>query len=519
MSRLIKIFDTTLRDGEQAPGYSMNVSEKLEFAKQLELLGVDIIEAGFANSSKEDFESVRTISETLKNSTVCSLARLVKADIDRAFDAVRVANHGRIHTFIATSDIHMAHKLKMSKDEVLSSITENVKYAKGLCEDIEFSAEDALRSDPEFLVAVFHTAIAAGAKVINVPDTVGYTTPNEMAKLITYLKEKVKNIDTIDISTHCHNDLGLAVSNTLAAVYAGVNQVECTVGGIGERAGNAALEEIVMALNTRKDYFDAETNIHTKQIYRAGKLLSTITGIAISPIKPIIGTNAFAHEAGIHQHGVLSNRMTYEIMQPESVGIYQNKMVLGKHSGKHAFSERLIELGYNLPKAEMEKAFHEFKNLCDKKKSISDRDIEALIGLAQFPEEVIYTLESFSVQSGTTFSAISGVKLSKNGESFEDAALGDGPIDAAFKAIDRITGASARLVNYTIQSVTEGEDALGEAIAKLEMPNGLTVTGRGLSTDIIEASVKAYLNGVNKILAAAEQSGKSQPNTKVDGSI
>ncbi len=516
MSRIIKIFDTTLRDGEQAPGYSMNSAEKLELAKQLEILGVDIIEAGFAISSNEDFESIRAIAESLKKTTVCSLARLAKGDIDRAYEAIRPAAHGRIHTFIATSDIHMKHKLKMTKDEVLRRVNEMVRYAASLCEDIEFSAEDALRSDWDFLAAVYSAAIANGAKTINVPDTVGYTTPNEMFDLITYLKNHIPNIDKADISVHCHNDLGMAVSNTLAAVKAGASQVECTVNGIGERSGNAALEEVVMALNTRKDYYDAHTNINTTQIYRTSKMLSTITGIPVSPNKPIVGANAFAHESGIHQHGVMNARTTYEILSPESVGIYQNRMVLGKHSGKHAFQERLEELGYNLSPEELEKSFVSFKSLAEKKREISDRDIEALIGIEQIKDSELFTLERFSVSSGTSVPATSAVTLRKNDEIVEDAALGDGPIDAAFKAIDRLTSSGAKLINYTIQSVTEGQDALGEVVAKLSGPNGITVTGRGLSTDIIEASIKAYLNGVNKILKASGTGASGVPAEPIE---
>ncbi len=496
----IKFFDTTLRDGEQAPGYSMNVADKLEFAKQLERLGVDVIEAGFAISSDEDFESIRSIAQTIKNASVCSLSRLVKGDIDRSAQAIKDAARPRIHTFIATSDIHMQHKLKMSPNQVLTRVEELVRYAKGQCDDIEFSAEDATRSDWDFLVQVYNTAIASGATVLNVPDTVGYTTPNEMYDLITYLRGKVKGIDKVDISVHCHNDLGMAVANTLAAVRAGATQVEGAINGIGERAGNASLEEVAMALHTRKSYFGVETGINTRQIYRTSKMLSTITGVAINPSKPIVGANAFAHESGIHQHGVLNERLTYEIMSPESVGVYQNKMVLGKHSGKHAFEDRLSELGFTLTPEQLEKVFVDFKKLTDKKRVISDRDIEALVGSEKVQVAETFTLESFTVQSGTQTTATSSVRLAKGDEVCEDAALGTGPIDAAFKAVDRITGAESELVNYTIQSVTEGEDALGEVVVKLKAASGEIVTGRGLSTDIIEASIKAYVNGINKVL-------------------
>jgi len=519
MNNKIKIFDTTLRDGEQAPGYSMNMAEKLEMAKQLDMLGVDVIEAGFAVSSDEDFEAIHAIAQTVKNATVCSLARLIKNDIDRAFAAIRPANKQRIHTFIATSDLHLQYKLKMSKDEVLRRVREIVAYAASLGPEIEFSAEDATRSDWDFLVAVFQTAIDQGAEIINVPDTVGYTTPEEMFNLIQYLKKNIKGIENVTISVHCHNDLGLAVSNTLAAIRAGATQAECTINGIGERSGNAALEEIVMAINTRKDFFRYSTAINTKQIYRSCKLLSTITGVPISPNKPIVGANAFAHESGIHQHGVINNRATYEIISPESVGIYQNKMVLGKHSGKHAFEERLNELGYSFTPEELDKHFADFKKLAERKNVISDRDLEALVGFGQIQNGSLYTLERFCVQSGTNFSATAAVALKKQDQIFEDAALGDGPIDAAFKAIDRITESGAKLINYTIQSVTEGEDALGEVVAKLAAPGGQTVTGRGLSTDIIEASIKAYLNGVNKILGKRSAANRDQTEKVKEGAV
>lgn len=503
MSRKIKIFDTTLRDGEQAPGYSMNISEKVEMAKQLEALSVDIIEAGFAISSADDFESIRAIAKNVEKPTICSLARLVKEDIDRAYEAVKDARHPRIHVFIATSDIHLEHKLKATRQEVLDRVKELVSYAKTLCSDIEFSAEDASRSDWKYLVEIFEAAIASGAGVINIPDTVGYTTPEEMYSLISYLKENVAGAENVEISVHCHNDLGLGVANTLAAVRAGATQIECAVNGIGERAGNASLEELVMALSTKGDYYGCETGINTKQIFKTSRLLSTITGVGINPSKPIVGANAFAHEAGIHQHGVLNNPMTYEIMSPESIGIIKNRMVLGKHSGKHAIEARLNELGYELSPEDMENIFVEFKKLTDKKKSITDMDLIALAGAKKLGDVEIYTLVSFAVQSVSDMSATSSIKLSKNGEYYMDAAIGSGPIDAAFQAIERITETGSELLNYSIQSVTEGEDALGEAMVKLKSPeNGDIFTGHGLSTDIIEASIKAYVNGVNKLLAS-----------------
>ncbi len=499
MATQIKVFDTTLRDGEQSPGCSMNLQEKLEMAKQLERLGVDIIEAGFAIASPEDFESVRSIAETVKGCTIASLSRALKGDIERAYDAVRVAAKPRIHTFIATSDIHMQYKLKMSPNEVISRTAEMVSYAKSLCDDVEFSAEDASRSDREFLVKVLNTAIESGATVLNIPDTVGYATPDEMYDLIYYIKNHIITPDKVDISVHCHNDLGLGVACTLASVKAGATQIECTVNGIGERAGNASLEELVMNLNTRSDLYNGcYTNVNAKQIYRSSKLLSTITGVPIPPNKPIIGANAFAHESGIHQHGVLNNPTTYEIMSPDTIGIPQNKMVLGKHSGKHAFEDRLVTLGYNLTPEEITSAFAKFKELADKKKTVSDKDIEALVGNAniEVPQNISYV--NYHVQTGNTISAIAAVKLCIDGVEKESSAMGGGPIDACFKAIDSLVDSRLTLDSYTIQSVTEGEDALGEVIVKMKRDGESNITGRGLSTDIIEASIKAYINALNK---------------------
>jgi len=503
MSRRIKIFDTTLRDGEQSPGCSMNFSEKMEMARQLERLGVDIIEAGFPVSSPDDFESVKAIAKAIKGSTIAGLARCVEGDIQRAYDAVKYAQSPRIHVFLATSDIHMQYKLKMTPDQVVERVAKMVAFARSLCPDVEFSAEDASRSDQDFLVRVFNTAIAAGASTINIPDTTGYSTPTEMYDLVSYVKTHIQN-PHVDLSVHNHNDLGLAVATSLACIRAGATQVECTVNGIGERAGNAALEEIVMGLKTRQGYYDCETGIHTKQIYRTSKLLSTITGVPISPTKSIVGANAFAHESGIHQHGVLANRMTYEIMSPEDVGVNQNKMVLGKHSGKHAFIDRIEELGYKMEEADVAEAFERFKMLADRKKEITDRDIEALIGASAVANvKETYKLKSFVVNSGTVISATAVVKLEKDGqEEIEQVARGEGPIDAAFKAIDQIVGCHSKLENWTINAVTEGEDALGEAISKISC-NGNLVTGRGLSPDILEASIKSYLNAINKAINAA----------------
>lgn len=494
----IKIFDTTLRDGEQSPGCTMNLREKLEMAIQLEKMGVDVIEAGFAASSPKDFEAVRAVSAKLKEATVASLARAVKSDIDAAWNALKEAAHPRIHVFIATSDLHMSAKLNMTREQVKAAVKDSVEYAASLCNEVEFSAEDASRSDREFLAEVFNIAAKAGASIINIPDTVGYALPEEMASLVSYIKERVTK--EVELSVHCHDDLGQGVACSLASVKAGATQVECTVNGIGERAGNAALEEIVMALHTRKDYFGGETKLNTRQIYRTSKLLSTITGIAVPPNKAVVGSNAFAHESGIHQHGVLKDRSTYEIMSPVDIGIPQSRMILGKHSGKHAFRDRLVTLGYFLTDTELEKAFAEFKVLADKKKAITDRDIEALVSHSASQQHKTYQYISFVINSGNTITSTANVKLTcGDGEERERVATGDGPVDACFKAIDKIVKVDAHLENYTIQSVTEGMDALGEVVVKIKA-GGNSITGRGLSTDIIEASIKAYLNALNKII-------------------
>jgi 2-isopropylmalate synthase len=500
MERIIRIFDTTLRDGEQSPGCSMDLSEKLEVARHLERLKVDVIEAGFAISSPGDFESVSRIAKELKDCTVASLARTNEADIDAAYNAIKHAASPLIHTFISTSPVHMYHKLKMTAEQVLEKTAAMVAYAAKKCPAVEFSAEDATRSDWGFLVKVFETAIAGGATVINVPDTVGYTTPEEYAQLIIYLKANIKNIEKAVISVHCHNDLGMAVANSLSAVGAGATQIECTINGLGERAGNAALEEVVMALGTRKDYFKASSRIDTTQIFRTSKLVYSIIGIPAPINKAIVGANAFAHESGIHQHGVLSERTTYEIMAPEAIGLSKNKLVLGKHSGRHAFSDRIANLGYTLSDAELNKYFDEFKKLADKKKSVSDDDIEALITSNISQSNAYYRLQGFDIHTsnGSTDSGV--IHLERDGNILEDVALGDGPIDAAYNAIDKMIDAPAHtLEDYAIHSVSEGKDALGEVVVKIKAGETV-VTGRGLSTNIIESSILAYLNGVNKIL-------------------
>ena len=497
----IKIFDTTLRDGEQSPGCSMNLSEKIEMAKQLDKLGVDIIEAGFAIASPMDHKSVQAIASAVTNCTVASLARCTKGDIDAAWDAVKEANHPRIHVFLATSNIHMEYKLKMTREEVLQRITDMVGYARSKCADIEFSAEDASRSEWDFLAQCYSNAVAAGATTLNVPDTVGYSTPQEMADLITYLRANVTGIENVDISVHCHDDLGMAVANSLACIKAGATQVECTVNGIGERAGNASLEEIVMALHTRRDFYDAETNINTRQIYRSSKLLSNITGVPIPPSKAVVGANAFAHESGIHQHGVIANAQTYEIMNSTDVGIPQNTMVLGKHSGKHALREKLASMGYEISDQEMEKVFARFKILADKKKNITTADLEALVLHRHNANYETCQLVSHVVNAGDGVPNTSCVKLKRAGEELEEVAIGSGPLDASFKAINRMLGLDIKLDSFSLNAVTDGEDAIGEAVVKIEAPNGRRYTGTGLSTDIIESSIRAYVNGINKMMA------------------
>ena len=497
--RRIQIFDTTLRDGEQSPGCSMNIKEKIDMARQLEYLGVDVIEAGFAAASQGDFNAVRAVAKELQKTRVASLSRALAKDIDSSWEAIRYAKYPRIHVFIATSDIHMEYKLKKTREEVLEQTSEMVRYAKKLCEDVEFSAEDATRSDPAFLAKVCETALEAGATVLNIPDTVGYTTPEELAKLIGYLKEHVKGIHKAQIATHCHDDLGMAVANSLAAIKAGADQVECTINGIGERAGNAALEEIVMNLKTRADYYGVDCGIDTTQIYKTSRLLSSITGVKVQPNKAIIGEIAFAHESGIHQHGVLANKATYEIMSPESSGLSKNKMVLGKHSGRHAFNERVHDLGYNVDLDISNTLFKSFKDLADKKKTVSDRDIEALVRsilVSEIPKT--YELQRYVINSGNTITPTSNIALTSGSEVTEKVAKGFGPVDASFNAINKIVGKQIRLEEYTIDAVTEGRDAQGEVSVKITC-DGAIAKGYGLSTDVIEASILAYINAINNL--------------------
>ncbi|MBF7083430.1 2-isopropylmalate synthase [Desulfallas sp. Bu1-1] len=501
MSNRVYIFDTTLRDGEQSPGVSLNVKEKLEIARQLARLGVDIIEAGFPITSPGDFEAVKTIAREVRGVTVAGLARTNFTDIDKAWEAVRHADQPRIHTFIATSDIHLKHKLRLSRDQVVEAAVAGVKRAKSYTRDVEFSAEDASRSDPDFLCRVLEAAIEAGATTINVPDTVGYATPDEFAEFIKYIMNRVKGIEKVVLSVHCHDDLGMAVANSLAAILAGARQVEGAINGIGERAGNASIEEIVMALYTRRDRYGLETGINTEEIYRTSKLVSKLTGMDIQPNKAVVGKNAFAHESGIHQDGVLKERTTYEIMNPTMVGIAHSNLVLGKHSGRHAFRSRLVELGYSLSEDELNKAFARFKDLADRKKEITDQDLEAIVENEIRKVPATYELSYLHISSGTTVVPTATVGLTRGEELLEEAACGNGPVDAICKAVDKITGYSCRLVSWGINAITGGKDALGEVTLRIAENNKERLyMGRGISTDILEASARAYINAVNKMI-------------------
>ena len=498
MTNRISIFDTTLRDGEQSPGFSMDLSEKLQVARQLERMGVNVIEAGFAIASEGDFEAVKAIAGTVRDARVASLARASQKDIDMAWEALKKAEAPRIHTFIATSDIHMEYKLKMRPREVAERAETMVRYAAHRCPDVEFSAEDATRSNPVFLARVFDRVIIAGATVINVPDTVGYAMPEEFFEFIRTIRENMKFDHKAQWSVHCHNDLGLAVANTLSAHRAGVTQFECTINGIGERAGNAALEEIVMAMEVKKNRLGLSSTIDTRQIARTSRLVSSITGIPVQPNKAIVGKNAFAHESGIHQHGMLSNALTYEIMTPESVGFDKTKLVLGKHSGKHAFRDRLKELDLKLSEDEMEAVFSSFKDLADRKKNIESEDIEALVNRHRFRHEEAFTLKGFTVERG--FESGSKVEVTIENTSGINRAIGkgDGPMDAAFNAIERMTGIGAVLKRFNITAVTEGKDAQGRADIVIEVGSA-RYKGQGLSTDIVESGILAYIDAINRM--------------------
>jgi 2-isopropylmalate synthase len=516
-SRRIKIFDTTLRDGEQSPGASMNIPEKLEIAQALVALGVDVIEAGFPIASQGDFEAVRQIAQTVRGSTICGLARCNDQDIDRAWEALKHAERARIHVFLATSAIHREFKLKMGKEEIIERAVAGVRRAASYCGDIEFSPEDAARTEPDFLCEVVEAAINAGATTVNIPDTVGYATPAHMGHVIRTLRERVKNIDRAIISIHCHNDLGLAVANSLSAVENGAGQIECTINGIGERAGNCSLEEVVMAMRTRQDYYHCATGIVTQRLVPTSRLVSNITGIQVQRNKAIVGRNAFAHEAGIHQDGMLKERSTYEIMRPEDVGLAQTDLVLGKHSGRAALGDRVKALGYTLSAEQLQTLFVQFKALADKKKEVYDADIAALID-----EEIRETDEMWSI-SGYSLSAATGsvpkVALSlKRGEEeiTREVCTGDGPFDALFLAIEQITGIAVVCKDFRVHSVTVGKDAQAEVTVEVEH-RGQIHRGRGVSTDSIEASAKAFLNAINRIAASdGKAAAKVSPYQRAD---
>ena len=510
----VYIFDTTLRDGEQAPGCSMTTEEKIHVARQLDRLGVDVIEAGFPIASPGDFESVRRVAEALQRPTIAGLARCTSQDIDRAAEALQPAAHPRIHVFLATSEIHRTHKLKKARGEILKLAVDGVQRARDACEDVEFSPEDASRTEPDFLCEVVQAVIDAGANTVNIPDTVGYAIPREFGELIARLHREVPNIEEAVISVHCHNDLGLAVANSLEAVRNGARQIECTVNGLGERAGNCSMEEVVMSMRTRRDFFDVQTNIDTRQIMHASRLVSNTTGMAVQRNKAIVGENAFAHEAGIHQDGMLKEKSTYEIMRPEDVGVEKTRLVLGKHSGRHAFRQRMEELGFRLDKEHFEQVFQEFKQLADKKKEIFDEDLEALVRdeLEQAPE--IFRLSSFHICSGTDAVPTATVQVEFDEEIRTEAATGDGPIDAVYRAINRITKIDCELTDYGVRSVTDGTDALGEVSVQINA-EGIRQRGRAARTDIVEASVRAYMAAVNRL--AKQLRNGTEPQQRLHG--
>jgi 2-isopropylmalate synthase len=539
----VRIFDTTLRDGEQSPGATLTSTEKLEIAHGLARLGVDVIEAGFPAASSDDLEAVRRIAVEVGNPAlgesalsrsvpvICGLARTTKADIDAAWEAVRHAERPRIHTFLATSPIHMRYKLKIEPEQVVARTREMVAYAKSLCDDIEFSPEDAGRSEPEFLYLVLAEAIQAGATTLNIPDTVGYTTPGEFGELIEGIIANTSGIEDVIISVHCHDDLGLATANALAGIQAGARQVEVTINGIGERAGNTSLEEIAMTLHTRRAVYGLETGIDTSQITRVSRMVSNYTGIAVQPNKAIVGANAFAHEAGIHQDGILKNHTTYEIMRPETVGLHRSRLVLGKHSGRHALKVRLAELGYELSRDELDQTFARFKDLADKKKTVTDADLEALVSDEIYQPREIYSLDGLQVACGTIGMPTATVRLhGPDGELHVQAAIGTGPVDATYRAIDEIVGAPNTLLEFSIRAITEGIDAMGEVTVRLQAENGSiprrtspqsgksqvrTFGGHGANTDIIVASAKAYLAALNKLLASSGRYGLPERATEV----
>jgi 2-isopropylmalate synthase len=501
MAEAVQIFDTTLRDGEQSPGFSMTAAEKVEMARQLARLGVDVIEAGFPISSPGEFEAARAVAREVRGPTICALARTAPQDIERAWEAVRDAARPRIHTFIATSPIHMARKLRMTPDAVLAAAADAVRLARRRCPDVEFSAEDATRSELEFLCRVFEAAIRAGATVINIPDTVGYAQPEEFGALVRTLRERVPGMDRVVVSVHCHNDLGVAVANTLAGLRAGARQVEGTINGIGERAGNVALEEVIMALRTRADLYGLRTGVDTTQLYATSRLLCALTGIDVQPNKAVVGANAFAHEAGIHQHGVLADRRTYEIMTPESVGLPTNRLVLGKHSGRHALAAVLEAAGLRLNPEELDRAYRRFKEVADRKKTVLPEEVVALVeeDLAAPPRT--WELRAFAVSTGTGRPPTATVRLAAGQTEQERRASGDGPVDALFAAINGIVALSPVLLDYTVRAVAGGTEAVGEAVVRVRLDRELAI-GRASSTDVLEASARAYVAAINKLLAS-----------------
>lgn len=507
MDRVI-IFDTSLRDGEQAAGGTLNVNEKVEIAKQLEKLKVDVIEAGFPASTPGDFEAVKLISAEVRTPVICALSHASSEAIDRAWEAVKEAAHPRIHIFLSSSDIHLLHQLKKNRDEILQSAVNSVKRAKKYIDDIEFSPMDASRTDPQYLYQITEAVIDAGAATVNIPDTVGYAIPQEWGKRMEGLFKNVSNIRKAVISVHCHNDLGLAVANSLEAIGKGARQVECTINGIGERAGNASLEEIVMAIKTRKDFFNLSTGIDTTQIYSTSRLVSELTGFMVQPNKAIVGANAFRHQSGIHQDGVIKLPITYEIMDPKDVGVSSNALVLGKLSGRHAFKERLAELGYSLPDDELMRAFQAFKDLADKKKDVTDKDIESVVAQQKRTVSEVYHLDMVQVSCGNGMPTAAVRLTGPDGKILEDASLGTGPVDAVYKAINRIVCVPNSLTEFTVKSVTEGIDAMGEVLIRIES-DGVTYTGRGVDTDIIVSSAKAYMNALNRLLSVKKSVKKN----------
>jgi 2-isopropylmalate synthase len=513
MARKIRIFDTTLRDGEQSPGASMNVEEKVMVAKQLARLGVDIIEAGFAYSSPGDFEAVRRIAQEVEGPTICSLARARPEDIDRAWEALKGASRVRIHTFLSTSDIHLKHQFRMTREQAKQRAVEMVQRARGYVDDVEFSPMDASRSDPSFLNEVIESVIAAGAGTINIPDTVGYAVPQEFGALIKGICNKVPNAHQAVISVHCHNDLGVAVANSLAAIINGAGQVECTINGIGERAGNTSLEEIVMGLRTRKDFYQADTGIRTEEIAKTSRLVSKITGMVVQPNKAIVGANAFAHTSGIHQDGLLKDKTTYEIMRPESIGLVESQMVMGKLSGRHAFRQRLEELGYKLSEEEVNHAFERFKKLADQKKEIFEEDLEVIVSeeLSKMADRI--ALKTLCVSSGTNQVPTATVELEVDGRAVAQTGTGDGPVDAVYRTIAAITQTKSKLLMYVVKAITGGTDAQGEVSVRVQ-EDGRTVTGHGADTDIITASARAYLSALSKLayLATKQAQGEQKVN-------